>query len=498
MADGMKRLAKETAIYGVSSIVGRSLNWLLTPMYVRVLAGPAEFGIYTNIYGWVALLVVILVYGMETSFFRFINKREEAEPLRVYATALRSVGFTSLLFVILAFAFLTPLSRLTGYEAHGDYVLLMLLVAATDAFSSIPFAYLRYQRRPVRFMTIKLVGIFTNILLNIFFLIVCPRLHQSLPAAVDWFYVPTYSVGYVFVSNALSTAVTVLFLLPSMLPGFRCRGDWALLRGMLRYAFPLLILGIAGIFNQTADKIVFPYLFADKAYALSQLGIYGACFKIAVVLVMFIQAFRYAYEPYIFARQKQGGGAGTAAHADAMKYFILFALFFFLAVMFYLDVLKHFVAPAYYAGLPVVPIVMLGEVFFGIYYNLSFWYKLSDRTHWGAYFSLAGCAVTVVIILLFAPVYGYMACAWASCISNLVMMLLSYVVGQRKYPVPYNWRSALLYFSLAAGLYVAGMYPAIEPLSLRLAYRTGLLIAYAFFTLYPVPCTPYPFSGKEK
>jgi O-antigen/teichoic acid export membrane protein len=482
MAGGMKRLAKETAIYGLSSIVGKTLNWLMVPMYARVLAGTGEFGIYTNIYGWVALLLVILIYGMETSFFRFINKKEEEEPMRVYATTLCSVGITSLLFVILAFAFITPICRLTGYESHPDYVMMMLGVAATDAFCSIPFAYLRYQRRPVRFMAIKLLGIFSNILLNIFFLIACPRLHQSIPAAVDWFYVPGYSVGYVFVANALASAVTLLVLIPVLLPGFRRKPDFSLLKRMLRYSFPILILGIAGIFNQTADKILFPYLFDDREYAFSQLGIYGACFKIAVVMVMFIQAFRYAYEPFVFARHKSGEGDAKAC-VEAMKYFIIFALFIFLGVMFYLDILKYFVAPEYYPGLPVVPIVMLGELFFGIYFNLSFWYKLSDRTQWGAYFSIAGCAVTVVIILVFAPVYGFMACAWASCICNLLMMLLSWFVGQRKFPVPYDLKSALIYFVLATALYIAGMFPKIEPASLRLAYRTLLLFAFALFTV---------------
>jgi O-antigen/teichoic acid export membrane protein len=477
VAGSIKKLAKETAVYGVSSIMGRFLNWLLVPMYTRVLEGTGEFGIYTNLYAWVALLLILLTYGMETGFFRFINKEEEREPERVYATTLFSIGATSLLFLLSAACFLHPFSRLLSYGDHPEYLAMMLGVVAVDAFCCIPFAYLRYRGRPFRFMSIKLLGIFLNIGLNIFFLIVCPRLYRAAPEMVEWFYAPGYGVGYAFVANAATSAATLLVLIPDMLPASGYRPDFALLKRMLRYSFPVLILGIAGILNQTADKILFPYLFADKAYAHAQLGIYGACFKIAVVMVMFIQAFRYAYEPFVFAGSRSGSGHAKA-YSGAMKYFIIFALFIFLGVMFYLDILKYFVAPAYYAGLPVVPVVMLGELFFGIYFNLSIWYKLSDRTKWGAYFSTGGCAVTVAIILAFAPVYGYMACAWASFACNLLMMLASYFVGQKKYPVAYDLKSALVYFALATLLYGAGMLPVIEPEILRFAYRSALLAVY--------------------
>jgi O-antigen/teichoic acid export membrane protein len=478
MAEGMKRLAKDTAVYGLSSIVGRFLNWMLVPMYTRVLVSTGEFGVYTNLYAWVALLLIILTYGMETGFFRFINKKEEREPMTVYATTLTSVGATSLLFLLPAFLLLGPLSGLLNYEAHPEFLGMMLGVAAVDAFCCIPFAFLRYRGRPFRFMGIKLLSIFLNIVLNIFFLIVCPRLHLSSPGMVDWFYVPDYGVGYVFVANVITSAVTLLALIPDMLPALGYRFDMDLLKRMLRYSFPILILGIAGVLNQTADKILFPYLFDDKDYANGQLGVYGACFKIAVVMVMFIQAFRYAYEPFVFARQKSGNGQ-TGDYAKAMTYFIIFGLFIFIAVMFYIDILKYFVAPAYYPGLAVVPIVMLGELFFGIYFNLSIWYKLSDQTRWGAYFSIAGCVTTVCIITGMAPAYGFMACAWASFAGNLLMMILSYFVGQKKFPIAYDLKSALIYFALAAVVYVAGMLPSIGSEVLRLSYRAALLLLFS-------------------
>ena len=279
---------------------------------------------------------------------------------------------------------------------------------AVDAFCCIPFAYLRYKGKAWRFAGIKLLSIFLNIILNIFFLITCPWLHTHYPEAISWFYRPDYGVGYVFVANVFTTLITLLLLIPDILPGIRAKVDGTVLKQILRYSFPILILGIAGIFNQTADKILFPFLFDDKEYANEQLGIYGACFKIAVVMVMFTQAFRYAYEPFIFAKNKSDDN--KKAYSEAMKYFIIFALFIFLGVMFYIDILKYFVGPAYYPGLRVVPIVMLGELFFGIYFNLSLWYKLIDQTRWGAYFSTIGCVATVYHLAVRSLVRLYGLC----------------------------------------------------------------------------------------
>ena len=304
MAGGMKRLAGETAIYGVSSIVGKFLNWMLVPMYTRVLATESDYGIVTNLYAWTALLMVILTYGMETGFFRFMNKKEIALPMRVYATTLFSIALTSVLFVVLIFSALTPISDSLGYGSNPEFVGMMSGIVAVDAFCCIPFAFLRYQGKAVRFASIKLFNIFLNIVLVLFFLIACPWLYDHAPALVDWFYIPDYQVGYIFVANVITSLVTFVLLFPDMIPGLREKASFVLLKQMLAYSFPILILGIAGIFNQTADKILFPFLFEDKEMANTQLGIYGACFKIAVVLVMFTQAFRYAYEPFIFAKNK--------------------------------------------------------------------------------------------------------------------------------------------------------------------------------------------------
>ena len=491
----MKKLAKDTAIYGLSSIIGKFLNWCLVPMYTRVLDTTADYGIVTNLYGWTALLMVILTYGMETGFFRFANKKEE-NPNTVYTISLISLALTSILFVILCWTFISPISLGLGYENYPEYIKILSVIVAMDAFSSIPFAYLRYTNRPIRFASVKLLFIFLNIAFNLFFLLLCPYIHKTNPQLIDWFYKDGNSVWYIFVSNFIATLIMLLALVPELI-GFKYQLDKALLKRMLRYSLPILALGVMGIFNQTADKIIFPFLFDDKTYANEQLGIYGACFKIAVVMVMFAQAFRFAYEPFIFAKNKTEKEDNKKAYAEVMKYFIIFGLFIFLAVMFYIDILKYFVGPAYFEGIKVVPIVMMGELFFGIYFNLSFWYKLIDKTQYGAYFSAIGSISTILIIVLFAPVFGYIACAWASFICNLIMMLISYFIGQKKYPIQYDLKSAGCYFLVAFVLFSIDMILPIESMVVKLSFRTYLLLLFVTFTIKrDVPLKNIPFVNR--
>jgi O-antigen/teichoic acid export membrane protein len=475
MAKGMKRLAGQTAIYGLSTITARFLNWILFPFYLSVLPNTGDYGIITNLYGWTALFLVLLTYGMETGLFRFINKKEEKEPLKVYASVLYGVGLTSLIFTGCLFIFLTPLSNLLGYAGNPEFVGMMGCIVAIDAFCCIPFAYLRYRNKAIRFASIRMITVLLNILLNIFFLFICPNLDFP---PVRRFYVPGYGVGYIFAANVITSLLALLMLIPFMFPGLAVKPDWKRFKLILRYSFPILILGIAGILNQFADKILFPFLFEDKEYALEQLGIYGACFKIAVILVIFTQAFRYAYEPFIFAKNRDSDS--KSMYSDVMKYFIIFSLMIFLGIMFYLDlIIKILDAPEYFAELKVVPVIMLGELFFGIYFNLSVWYKLTDRTKWGAYFSISGCMATIAILVGFVPKYGFMACAYASFISNLLMMLASYFVGQKYFHVRYDLKSALIYGILTAACYFAAMQPQIDSEILKMTYRTAILLIFA-------------------
>ncbi|MCM1035629.1 MAG: polysaccharide biosynthesis C-terminal domain-containing protein [Paludibacter sp.] len=481
----MKTLAKETAIYGLSSIVGKFLNWLLVPLYTFVLQQQSDYGIVTNLYAWTALLLVILVYGMETGFFRFANK-EGADPAQVYTTALTSLGTTSLLFAVVCVALRQQIASALGYAEHSEFIAMLGVVVAMDAFGALPFSYLRYKRKAMRFAALKLFMIFMNIAFNLFFLLLCPKIQDC--AAVSWFYRPDYGVGYVFVSNLLSTLLVTLALLPEIVAE-KYSFSWALLRRMLRYSLPLLVLGIAGIMNQTLDKILFPFIYPGNAQA--ELGIYGACFKVAMVMMMFTQAFRYAYEPFVFSKHKDRNS--VAAYADAMKYFVIFSLLILLGMTFYLDLLKYIIAPSYWSGLRAVPIVLWAYVFQGVFFNVSLWYKLTDKTAYGAWFSLLGCVITLAVNVIFVPRYSYMASATASLVCYFVIMVLSWAIGQKHLPVPYDLKRIGGYFLLTIVLLAAyyGVRYLCDSTVLRLCVGTVLL---AIYIVVVVRCD-FPLSG---
>ena len=438
-------------------------------------------------------MLVLLTFGMETGFFRFANKSGE-DPMKVYANSLLSVGGVSLIFVLLCLLFLQPIANLLDYGNHPEFIAMMAMVVALDSFQCIPFAYLRYKKRPIKFAAIKLLSIIGGIGLNLFFLFLCPCLNVHFPATFSWFYDKDYLVGYIFISNLIISAVQMFFFIPE-LRGFAYKLDKALLKRMIVYSFPVLILGLVGILNQTVDKMIYPFLFEDRQEGLVQLGIYAATSKIAMVMAMFTQAFRYAYEPFVFGKDREGDN--RKMYAAAMKYFLIFSLLAFLAVMFYLDLLRYLVARGYWEGLGVVAVVMLAEICKGIYFNLSFWYKLTDETRWGAYFSLIGCAIIVVMNIVFVPVYGYIASAWASVAGYGVIMLLSYWMGQKKYPIQYDLKSLGLYILLAAVLYVIGEQVPISDLVLRLAFRTVLLLLFvAYIVKKDLPLSQLPVINR--
>lgn len=472
---GIKSLIKDTAIYGVSSIVGRFLNWCLVPMYTYMF--PTEqYGIVTNIYAYVALVLIILLYGMETGFFRFANHERWKNPMQVYSTTLISVGSSSLMFVVLACLFSTDIAGALNCGEHPSYIWMMAVAVGIDAFSSLPFSYLRYKKRPVRFATLKFANIGLNIGLNLFFLVLCPWIWKQAPDLISWFYDPGFGIGYIFLANMISSMVVMLLLLPELRVSYTF--NFQLWREMLRYSYPLLILGVAGIMNQTIDKILLPFLIDDPVEASQQLGIYGANYKIAIVMVMFIQAFRFAYEPFIFDKNKEAGGDKRQAYSDAMKFFVIFGLFIFLGVMFFLDLLKYFISPRYFEGLQVVPIVMAAEFFFGIFFNLSLWYKLTDRTIWGTWFSLGGLAITLIINVVFVPRYGYVACAWGALCCYGAMMVASYLIGQKKYPINYHLPRLMLYILSAGALYGVAMLLTTDSHIVNFGLRGVLLLVY--------------------
>lgn len=473
----MKSLAKDTAIYGISSIVGKFLNYLLVPLYTYVLQNTSDYGIVTNLYAWTALLLVILTYGMETGFFRFANKEDSDAP-SVYKTSFYTLLTTSAAFAIICVLLRAPIAAGLGYEGHASFIAMMAVTVALDAFSSIPFAYLRYQKRSICFAVLKLLFVVLNIAFNLLFLVV-----------LGW-----QDVTYVFVSNILATVIQTIILLFFTLPRGG-RYSMPLLRDMLRYSLPLLVLGIAGIMNQTLDRILFPYLYTG-ADAQAQLGIYGACFKVAMVMMMFTQAFRYAYEPFVFSKHKDRNS--VEAYADAMKYYIIFSYLILLAVTFYLDIFKYIIGSAYWEGLRIVPVVLWTYVFQGIYFNLSFWYKLTDETRWGAYFSLIGLVITLVLQIVGVPRIGYWASCGSSLVCYLVIMLISYAVGQKRMPIPYDLRGIGLYTLLTIVLWAIYI-------CTRMFLNSGwsMLVGTALIALYLVtmvrkdfPLSALPVVGK--
>ncbi len=458
MATSAKRLLTDTAIYGMSSIVGRFLNYLLVPLYTaKISAASGGYGVITNIYGYTALLLVILTYGMETTMFRFLNKEGE-DTNKVYTTILTSITATAVLFVALVVGGLGWIAPAMGYADHPEYIGVMAFVVALDAFQAIPFAYLRATNRPIKFAALKLAFIGLNIGLNLLYFVYLPQWYPGHKDLLGLVYDPSVGVGYAFILNLVCTGL-VTFGFWKEIFGVKWQFDWSLLKRMLRYTWPLLVLGIAGILNQTADKILFPYIYT-AADCKAQLGIYGAAVKIAMIMALITQAFRYAYEPLVFDKSTREDN--DKMQAMGMKYFVIFTLAAFLAVMAGIDVLKHIIGRDYWDGLVVVPIVMVAEMLMGVYFNLSFWYKLTDRTIWGAVISGIGCLALILVNVIFVPTHGYMACAWGGVAGYGTATVVSYLLGQHYMPIKYPVKELAGYTLLAAALYAVGAMLPIE------------------------------------
>ena len=457
----LKALVKDTAIYGLSSIVGRFLNYLLVPLYTHYMPkASGDYGVSTNMYAYTALIFVILTFGMETTLFRFANDERE-KPDTVFSTGFSVILGLTALFLLTVFLFIGPISDSLGYAAHPDYLLMMAVVVSLDALQALPFSLLRFQHRAVRFASLKLLFIFLNIGLNVFYFVVLGKT----------------SVFYVFFINLLCTGIITFFFIPDLLR-VHWKFDAGLLRRMLSYSWPILLLGVVGILNQVADKIIFPMVYPDKQAANVELGVYGSCVKIAMIMALITQAFRYAYEPIVFAKAKDDDK--SEYYASAMKYFLIFTLLAFLCVVAYMPLLQYILGEEYREGLRVVPIVMVAEIMMGIYFNLSFWYKLIDRTIFGALFSLAGCVVLVAVNLWGIPRYGYMACAWGGVAGYGTAMLLSYFAGQRLNPIPYPIRSMAGYALTCALLYwLLTLIPSDWPVLLRACAGTVPVLAFA-------------------
>jgi O-antigen/teichoic acid export membrane protein len=444
----IRKLAGQTVIYGFGTVVPRFLNYaLLTPFYTYIF-GREQYGVVTELYAWMVLALVILTYGMETTYFRFAGKKAPAEE--VYGTAIVSLLTTSLLFILAVSLFLQPVSGFLGYGEHPEYIRMFTWIVAIDAFSAIPFAWLRGNNRPVRFSILKIINVIVTLVTAWFFLKAAPSLAERGNTWILKIYDPDFEVGYVFVANLAGSAVTLICLLPFMMK-IRPVFDRKLLGKMLAYSWPLLIGGMAGSLNEVLDKILLRRLIGG-AEGLATVGLYGAGFKVGVLMSLFIQMYRFAAEPFFF--EKAGSKDAKETYAVTMKYFVITALILFLGINLYIEALQIIIGPVFRESLIVVPIISMGYLLLGIFINQSIWYKVHDKTIYGAWITIIGAAVTVTVNLVFVPDYGYIAAAWAHVACYLSMVVVSYFVGQKLYPVKYETGKIMLYIALAVGLLV--------------------------------------------
>ena len=472
----LKKLAGQTAIYGLSTIIGRLLNSFLVPLWTYRFTDPADFGVTTEFYAYTSFLNVILTYGMETALFNF-SAKSDRNPA-VYSTALLSLALTSGLFLAGLAASAQPVAALLRYPGHADYVLWMAWIISIDALTAIPFARLREQQKAKRFAMLKTLSILINIGANLFYIGLCKWAFDT--HADGWlawagqFYDPAIGIGYVFIANLIASVATLVLMLPEFF-GAKAWPDFKLWRRMLSYGLPLLIAGLAGMVNETMSRILLKYLLPE-AGAMLALGVYGACYKMSILMSLFIQAFRYAAEPFFFSQHKQSDA--RELYALVMRWFVIACSFIFLGVMANISWVKYFVGASYRSGLDVVPILLLANLCLGIFFNLSIWYKLTEQTRFGTYLTLWGAAVTLTLNFYWIPAYGYMGSAWATLACYGSMAVWSYLLGQKFYTVPYDLSRMLAYPLLAVALYLWGA--KIEGLSVlwELLSKNALLLVF--------------------
>lgn len=477
----IKQLAGQTAVYGISSILGRIINYLLVPLYTRVFL-PHEAAIYVELYAYMAMLAVILTYGMETAFFGYSEKSDN--PDEVYSTAFYSIVISSSFFLLITITSRHAIARVLGYEGQTEYIVYFLLILGLDAICAIPFAWLRARQKAWTFALIRLANIGANVVSNLVLILLLPWLYNNYQISwLHWFTSPKPEVSTIFVSNLIASALTVFLLMPYIWRA-RPRLNPGLWKEMFRFAWPLVIYGLAGVINETIDRILLKYLL-PPATAMHDLGIYGMCFKISVFIVIFIQAFRYAAEPFFFRQSKEKNAPET--YAKVMHYFIIVCFLMFAGIMLFMDVFKYFVGEKYYAGLVIVPLLLLGHIFLGIFYNLSVWYKITEMTRYGAWFSIVGTAVVLSLNFLLIPRIGYMGSAWANFSCYLIMMVLSWAYGQKYYPIPYRIGKFFQYLIVSLLLWLAGTYLTPSTLWLRLAVNSLLFAGFVIFILFREP-----------
>ncbi|MDF1575496.1 MAG: oligosaccharide flippase family protein [Bacteroidales bacterium] len=448
MKNPIKQLFGQTAVYGLGIVLPRLLNYLLlTPFYTRIFE-KATYGIITELYAYVVFLLVILTYGMETGYFRYASNSKQKD--KVYSTVISSLFVSSLLFILSVLFWSGPISSAIGYAAHPEYIKWLAVIVGVDAFTTIPFARIRLRNQPIKYALIRIAEVSVNIGLNLFFLHYCPRHTES--EFVTMIYNKNVGVGYVLLSNLIASALKLILLVPEMLAAFRAVFDRKLFKEILRYSYPLLIAGLAGTINEALDRILLKHLIPLEQNPMEQLGIYGANYKLAVLMTLFVQMFKYAAEPFFFS--KSGEKDAKKLYADVMMFFVVAGLFIFLLVNLYLDYFILFIGADFREGVEIVPVVLLANLVMGIFFNLSIWYKLTNKTHFGAVLVILGAIITVTVNMLFIPRYGYVASAWAHLFCYSTMVIISYLWSRKHYAIPYRTGRLMGYIFLALFIYL--------------------------------------------
>lgn len=466
----LKRFFKDSIIYGIAAVLPRVINFLLVRVHTDAL--PAQhYAENTDFYIWAAFFAVLLSFGLETTFFRFYKDAKEKDTL--VATSFMSIGLWVAVFLLLFALFFSPLSSFFGFGNNPLRLQLFMGILALDTLAMIPFAYLRASNRPIRYTFIKLVNVAIIVVIQVFALRWIPTWEENGTALPDWMtnnYTKISKVNYIFVANLVGSALSFLLLLPYLLQ-FKWHFDKELLKKMLSYSYPIVIAGMAYVVNENLDKFLIGK-FIDKETE----GLYAAAYKLAIFMNLYIMAFRLGAEPFFFAISHQKEAKKT--YAQIMKYFVIVGSFVLLGIIAFLDIFKHFINPTYWVALEIVPIVLLANLFLGIYHNLSIWYKLTDKTRYGMYFSIFGAVITIVFNLVMLPIIGYMAAAWATLLAYGLMMLLSYWIGKKQYPIPYELKKTIGYLVLAVSIAYLSYYLLEKSWSLSVleVFLFGLVI----------------------
>ncbi|MBN1182158.1 MAG: polysaccharide biosynthesis protein [Bacteroidales bacterium] len=475
----LKILAKQTAIYGLSSTLGRFLNYLLIFLHMNVF-NPSDLGVVSNLYAYFGLLIVVLTYGTETGYFRFVEKEKDKE--KIYSTLLSSLFITSGLFILITLLFPESIAKAINYEHNKEYIVLFGIIIGLDTFCSIPLARLRHENKAMLFAKINIISIVINIALNLYFLLLAPYLSRIIPEnSIFNIFNGTTSIVYVFIANLIASIGKFIMLLFS-LKIYRIEFDFTLLKKILNYSYPILIIGIAGVINQSADKMIMPFLIDKADDPLGQLGIYAANYKLSVIMIVFIQMFRYAAEPFFFSKAKDDDA--NIVYAQVMKYFVLFSLVITVATVCFIDLFRLVASDEYFSGSKIVPIVLIGNVFLGIFYNLSIWYKLKDLTLYGALIAVIGSIVNIALNIVLVPKIGYMGAAYACISGYFIIMIIAYIWGQKVMRIDYPVKEITYYFLFALSIIITSRLVKLNNMVLNYAFKTILFFIFTGLIFY--------------